>query len=141
MTEKVDRTGPADRNDGEAGEGRHDRDHGREQVKKTVAAGGGATRLEEELQPISRRLKQSPGADAVRTRPLLHTRLDFPLEQREIGKAGQQGADHDHRLDQRLDDDLERHAFSLQSTRAPWLTAAYGGSARTRSAVIASTLS
>src|SRR5205807_6581837 len=110
-------------------------------LEKAIAARWGAARLEEQLKAVGGRLQQSPGADAVRPRPLLHACLHFALEQREVGKARQQRADYDHRLDQGLDDDLEGHRDSLQSTRAPSLTARYGGSARTRSPVIASTLS
>src|SRR5207253_8279655 len=115
--------------------------HRCEEVKKTITARRGAAGLEEEFQPVGRRLQQSPRPDAVRPRPLLHARLNLPLEQREVGKAGQQGTDHDRRLDQRDDDDFEGHRGSLQSTRAPWLSAAYGGIARTTSPVICATLS
>src|SRR2546422_144831 len=42
VAEEVERPRPADRDDGEAREGRHDRDHGGDHVEKAIAAGGGA---------------------------------------------------------------------------------------------------
>src|SRR5207248_9770913 len=124
IAKEIERARPADWDDGEARQRGAYRDERGEQVQEVVATSRHAARLEEQLQPIGGRLQKAPGPDAVGPWPLLHAGLHLALEQREVGEAGEQRANHDRRLDQGLDHDFRRHRFSLQVTRSAWLTAA-----------------
>src|SRR5207302_2533588 len=138
-TEEPQRAGPADGDDGEAGQSRAHRDQRRQKVQEAIPTGRYAAGFEEQLEPVRGRLEQSPGPDAIRPRPLLQPGLHLALEEGQVRETGEETADHDGRLDQGHDDDFEGHAGSLQRTRSPRFNAEYGGRLRTSSAVMSAT--